>query len=661
MTINSGTTATIAGGNWSAPVKLVEDGTDGKDAYTVSLSNDNHTFAGDTTKAIQASVDCSVIGFKGATQVAVTIGTITGQPTGMTTSITNNGTTNAYFTVSVTTAMTTRNGVLTIPVTIDGKSFTKKFTYSLALKGDKGDKGDSGGIWYSGTAITGTSTTATIFSNSGITSAVVGDMYLNTTTYNTYRCTVAGNASTAKWVYVNNIKGGIGNTGKGISSIKNQYYLSTSNTEQVDGDSWTDTVPTYISGRYYWTRSYIVWSDNTNTTTNPVLDNALTSANSTAKQAKDIADNTAQYFWVSSDATDSGVHITEVPQADFIADRENGGGNLLARSNGIIVRDGLNELAKFGSDGIIIGDVDNLNIKITNDRMLMYSKSTPTIQLITGDDTKSVANTALYVTFPFSTVTTKTYVVDSEKNNFFKYSTSVKALFDVTDGSDTITERIGRSFTFGTSASKTMSYDTPDYTFSCSCTIEYDGAYTFIIKDWTYSNIKRVAFYIEYDLEEAAPNVILGTTTAKSFGAFSVTEGDGCQASGDNSHAEGEGSKAIGLTSHTEGKSTIARGSMSHAEGYASKANGYCSHAQNYATIADSSSQTAIGKFNISDSDNTYSFIIGNGTSGSYRSNALTVDWNGNVQMYLDTINVELDNSILTAIQSLGWEDDVID
>ena len=79
--------------------------------------------------------------------------------------------------------------------------------YSVAKQGSTGGTGTAGGRWYSGTAITGTSTTATVFSNSGISAAVVGDMYLNTSTYNTYRCTVAGAASAAKWVYVNNIKG----------------------------------------------------------------------------------------------------------------------------------------------------------------------------------------------------------------------------------------------------------------------------------------------------------------------------------------------------------------------------------------------------------------------------------------------------------------------
>lgn len=67
--------------------------------------------------------------------------------------------------------------------------------------------------WFTGTAITGTSTTATAFSGSGITAATVGDMYLNTNTLNVYRCTVAGNASTAKWVYTCNIKGATGGTG----------------------------------------------------------------------------------------------------------------------------------------------------------------------------------------------------------------------------------------------------------------------------------------------------------------------------------------------------------------------------------------------------------------------------------------------------------------
>ena len=66
--------------------------------------------------------------------------------------------------------------------------------------GPTGATGTRGSRWTQGTAITGTSTTATIFSGSGITDAIVNDNYLNTSTGNTYRCTVGGAASVAKWV-----------------------------------------------------------------------------------------------------------------------------------------------------------------------------------------------------------------------------------------------------------------------------------------------------------------------------------------------------------------------------------------------------------------------------------------------------------------------------
>jgi hypothetical protein len=91
-------------------------------------------------------------------------------------------------------------------------STTSDPMYSVARQGSNGSNGTSS-QWYTGTGITGTSSTATIFSGSGVTDAKVGDMYLNTSTYNTYRCTVAGAASAAKWVYVNNIKGQKGDTG----------------------------------------------------------------------------------------------------------------------------------------------------------------------------------------------------------------------------------------------------------------------------------------------------------------------------------------------------------------------------------------------------------------------------------------------------------------
>ena len=119
-------------------------GKNGADAYTIILGNESHAFQGTTSAAIAASTKCEVIAYKGATRVAATIGTITGAPSGMSTSISSNGTTSASFTVSVTSSLTTGQGVLTVPITVDGKSFTKNFSFSVAFKGNTGATGPQG-------------------------------------------------------------------------------------------------------------------------------------------------------------------------------------------------------------------------------------------------------------------------------------------------------------------------------------------------------------------------------------------------------------------------------------------------------------------------------------------------------------------------------------
>lgn len=73
-------------------------------------------------------------------------------------------------------------------------------------------------------------------------------------------------------------KGETGATGKGVKSIVPQYYLSTSSTTQAGG-TWANTQPSWQPNHYLWTRSYITWSDNTTSTTTPILAQALNDAN----------------------------------------------------------------------------------------------------------------------------------------------------------------------------------------------------------------------------------------------------------------------------------------------------------------------------------------------------------------------------------------------
>lgn len=165
-------------------------------------------------------------------------------------------------------------------------------------------------------------------------------------------------------------------------------------------------------------------------------------------------------------------------------------------------------------------------------------------------------------------------------------------------------------------------------------------------------------------------------TTAES-GWYSHAEGGLTTASGNESHAEGYRTTASGDYSHAEGGYTTASRKYSHAEGWDTTASGSASHAGGYRTIATGNNQTVIGKYNkatVSGSGTTqdpyvytdvgdYAFIIGNGSENTTanRSNAFTVDWNGNVDIALDTTAQSgIDYDIYSALQTLGWDSEVI-
>ena len=133
--------------------------------------------------------------------------------------------------------------------------------------------------------------------------------------------------------------------------------------------------------------------------------------------------------------------------------------------------------------------------------------------------------------------------------------------------------------------------------------------------------------------------------STKATGYVVHAEGYDSEASGSYSHAEGKSTKAIDYAAHAEGNYSEASGNCSHAEGtetkaigYAAHAEGSCteargdySHARGYYTLTNSNCQSAIGKYNAEDI--TAALILGNGTSTSNRSNAMTVDWNGNLNL----------------------------
>ena len=181
---------------------------------------------------------------------------------------------------------------------------------------------------------------------------------------------------------------------------------------------------------------------------------------------------------------------------------------------------------------------------------------------------------------------------------------------------------------------------------------------------------------------------------AQASGDYSHAEGFSTEASGANSHAEGMQTEAQGENAHAEGYISDAIGTCAHAEGRYTHANGDYSHTEGYGTIANGAYSHVMGQYNIEDSydnwvtwepsvryypgdkvkyssnpniDNptwyyyicktehvssgypntstnqweriptgimNYALIIGNGEVGQgylVRSNALMVDWQGNM------------------------------
>ena len=90
---------------------------------------------------------------------------------------------------------------ITINDTVAYENLDPSRTYTLRGTVHKIDQG----TWRSGTAITGASASAATFPSSGISDARTGDLYLNTSTGDVYRCAAAGDADHATWAYVDNV------------------------------------------------------------------------------------------------------------------------------------------------------------------------------------------------------------------------------------------------------------------------------------------------------------------------------------------------------------------------------------------------------------------------------------------------------------------------
>lgn len=146
------------------------------------------------------------------------------------------------------------------------------------------------------------------------------------------------------------------------------------------------------------------------------------------------------------------------------------------------------------------------------------------------------------------------------------------------------------------------------------------------------------------DVDPYSGTLVYYPTNASGQGSHA--EGMDTTASGTASHAEGRGTVASNFFSHAEGDCATASGRGSHAEGLYAVASGDYSHAEGEHTEAWGRLQHVFGKYNVV--NNSYVEIVGNGTMPESRSNARTLDWNGNEWL---AGSLTLGNTTLTEAQ----------
>lgn len=324
-----------------------------------------------------------------------------------------------------------------------------------------------------------------------------------------------------------------------------------------------------------------------------------------ASEALEVAEATGQHFWPYTD----GVHITGPETEDEFLAAEAASfpdydpdtkpyHNILLNSLGILLRTALNNLvsitrsaiafydglgnnasnivASFGSDGAQIGLSGESHVEINYQSMQLVDQDGDTY--FQAEDLRNSSGLASFYSGNIMLPRTQ-----------YDAGIQIAAVTELTIWSGDTGRAISSS----------------GYTVS--------GSTVTLTETTTAADTYWEVWYTTAD--GAAKAYTFGVRISPlTAGASSLAEGYS-RADGAYSHSEGYGSRAMAVNSHAEGSRAYATGANSHA--------------QNSSTRAASDNQTAMGRFNIEDANDTYALIIGNGTADDARSNALAVKWDG--------------------------------
>ena len=235
------------------------------DAYNIILTSEAYTFVGNTSGA-PAGLKCATqaVAYCGSNQcssVTVDSKNIT-CPTGISATVENSGTSAPTITFTTTSTITAACEAI-IPVTVDGITINKRFSFAVAKAGSNGKNG---------TSVTILSTEVTYASGSSGTTAPSTGWVANPPAVSTghflWTKTVVnysdGKSTTS---YAVSYQGTNGSNGTSVKVTTNSVtYAASSSGTTKPTSGWGAEVPTVSNGQYLWTKTYVKYSDGTETT-----------------------------------------------------------------------------------------------------------------------------------------------------------------------------------------------------------------------------------------------------------------------------------------------------------------------------------------------------------------------------------------------------------
>lgn len=395
-------------------------------------------------------------------------------------------------------------------------------------------------------------------------------------------------------------KGDTGASGKGIKSTAIAYQLSASQTKAPTG-TWLSSPPkTDIATPYLWTRTVITYTDNTTSTSYGVSSTwtpALEDLKTRISDAETAISNNAKEIKLKASrdevtAISDNLKVFTKTSTEFKQTVEGWQLNwdkLISTDNAEVASH--QDYITFDKGDIILGESSNdLKLKITND----------SIQF------KGTSNTEV--------------TPDSDATAWITGKT-----FHISDGEIQNSLKFGKLYLKPNNENNSV-----DLYYSDSESDVISGSYVRLGQTISMGNGMGSGFLkLNTGCIQMYPTTLADTIGNGNTGKFELHAGGSYPyiIFGDY-NTNDEAKKEKGRYSVRIGGSNTVSGNCSVAIGYSSDVSGKNSTAIGHYLKNISDNQLLIGKYNIS---SDYPFIIGNGSSDTERSNALTVDWDGNI------------------------------